>query len=37
MSEKRVSPPLSGTDTACRIAPMDGHSRQVTSWCHEFS
>ena len=37
MSLNRVSPPVAGTWTACRMAPIEGTSRQVTSWCQPFS
>ena len=37
MSQNNVSPPVAGTCMACRIAPIDGTSRQVTSWCQPFS
>ena len=37
MSLKSVSPPTAGTSMACSTAPIDGHSRQVTSWCQAFS
>ncbi len=37
MSAKSVSPPVGGTSRAWRIAPIDGHSRHVTSWCQPFS
>ena len=30
------SPPCAGTSSAWRTPPMEGRSRQVTSWCHEF-